>query len=34
MGFTLISLALQVVLFVGTNFYTGTLLPLVERQVM
>ena len=34
MVFTLISLALQVVLFVGTNFYTGTLLPLVERLVM
>jgi len=34
MVFTLVSLALQVVLFVGTNFYTGTLLPLVERLLM
>ena len=34
MVFTLISLALQVVLFVGTDFYTGTVLPLVDRLLM
>ena len=34
MVFTLVSLAIQVVLFAGTDFYSGTLLPLVERLLM
>ena len=34
MVFTLVSLAIQVVLFATTDFYTGTLLPLVERLLM
>jgi hypothetical protein len=34
MVFTLVSLALQVFLFATTDFYTGTLLPLVERLLM
>ena len=34
MVFTLVSLALQVILFATTDFYTGTLLPLMERLLM